>query len=134
MRALRVLAVCLAVALAGCGTADDRTQARAVTQRFVAAYEQDRGQEACDQLSDATAEELESQEQKSCDEAVTELDLQGGAVVDAKVYITNAKVDLASGESVFLNREPSGWKLSAVGCKNTEGKPRDRPLDCELEA
>jgi hypothetical protein len=132
MRVVPALVVCLA--LAGCGSSDDRTEARAVTERFVTAFDANNGLEACGQLSRPAVEELESQEQTSCEQAVTELDLEGGAVVNAKVYITNAKVDLASGESVFLNREPSGWKLSALGCKNTEGKPRERPLDCELEA
>jgi hypothetical protein len=132
MRVIPALVVCLAVA--GCGTADDRTQARAVTERFVTAFEQHRGQEACEQLSDATAEELETQEQKPCEEAITEVEFTGGTVAKTEVYVTNAKVDLTSGESLFLNREASGWKLSAVGCRATEGAPTDQPLDCELEA
>ena len=132
MRVLPALLVCLA--LAACGTGDDRAQARAVTERFVAAIDADRGGDACEQLSDATAEELEKQEKRSCDDAITGLDLSGGAVVTTEVYVTNAKVDLASGESVFLDREPSGWKISAAGCRSTGGKPRDRPLDCELQA
>jgi len=51
-----------------------------------------------------------------------------------EVFATNAKVDLSSGESAYLSPEPAGWKLSAIGCKPEEGKPRDRPLDCEVEA
>lgn len=39
-----------------------------------------------------------------------------------------------SGESVFLDKGPDGWKLSAIACKVEDGKPRDRPLDCEVEA
>jgi hypothetical protein len=132
MRVLPVLLACLA--LAACGVSDDRAQVRTVTERFDAAFSDGNGLEACGELSESTIKELESQEQKPCEQAVTELDLDGGAVVRTNVYITNAKVELASGESVFLNREPSGWKVSAVGCKSTEGPPRDEPLDCELQA
>jgi hypothetical protein len=133
MRVLPALLVCV-IALAGCGVSDDRAQSRAVTERFLAAFEEENGLEACGQLSASTVKELESQEQQPCAQAVTELELEGGAVVRTDVYVTNAKVDLSSGESVFLNREPTGWKLAAVGCKSTEGPPRDEPLDCELEA
>jgi len=41
---------------------------------------------------------------------------------------------LSSTESAYLSEEPDGWKLSAVGCLPKEGKPRDRPLDCEVES
>jgi hypothetical protein len=65
--------------------------------------------------------------------AVRELTLRGRRVLRARVYITNALVDLDGGERAFLGREPGGWKLSAVGCRFDEGKPRDRPADCEAE-
>ena len=47
---------------------------------------------------------------------------------------TAAKVDLSGGESVFLGREEDGWKLSALACKAEEGKPADRPWECEVES
>jgi hypothetical protein len=56
------------------------------------------------------------------------------SVARAQVYITSAKVDLADGESAFLDRTPAGWKLAAVGCKPKGSKPADRPYDCELES
>jgi uncharacterized protein YceK len=132
---MRPLVALLALlTLAGCGTSDDRGQARSVVERFYDAVRNDRADEACAQLSSAAVEQLESQTQQSCSGAVTRLDLQGGAVVDAHVYLTNAKVDLRSGESAFLGREPSGWRISALACRPEEGKPRDRPYECELEA
>jgi hypothetical protein len=124
----------LTVLLPGCGTSDDRQQARAVVQRFYDAIDQDRGAEACAQLSEAAASQLESQSGQSCESVVTRLSLDGGPIVAAKVFVTNAKVDLSSGESAFLGRESTGWKLSAIGCKPEKGKPRDRPFECELEA
>ena len=55
-------------------------------------------------------------------------------MTDVHVFVTSAKVDFSTGESVFLDEGPGGWKLSAIACRVTEGKPRDRPLDCEVEA
>jgi hypothetical protein len=127
-------ALLLGFGLGGCGTTDDREQARNAVIRFYHAIEEQRGSEACAELSEATISELESQSGEPCARAVTELQLEGGAVSRTQVFITNAKVDVAGGQSAFLNREASGWKLSAVGCKPTRGKPRDRPLDCEAEA
>ncbi|HEU4656155.1 MAG TPA: hypothetical protein VFR97_01455 [Capillimicrobium sp.] len=126
-------AVALA-ALGGCGTSDDRDQARAVVERFYAAIRADRGDEACAQLSAATVEQLVSQEGKPCPEAVTGLEYEGGAVASTEVYITNAKVDLSSGESAFLSRDADGWRISALACMASGGKPADRPFECEVEA
>jgi hypothetical protein len=124
----------LVAALAGCGTSDDREQARGVVARFYDAVRHDRAREACAQLSDSTVKELESQSGQSCAGVITRLHYTGGAIRGAEVYITNAKVDLRGGESALLDREPSGWKLTAVGCRPEEGKPRDRPLQCEVQA
>lgn len=133
MRGSIVLGALVALA-AGCGTSDDRDQARGVVERFYDAVRHDRAQDACAQLSAATVEELESQTGQSCRGVIMRLEYVGGAIVDVRVYITNAKVDLSGGESAFLNREPEGWKLTAIGCKPEDGKPRDRPFDCEAEA
>jgi hypothetical protein len=126
--------VVLLAVLAGCGTSDDRDQARGVVERFYDAVRHDRAAEACAQLSDSTIQELESQSGQSCAAVITRLRYTGGAIVRAEVYITNAKVDLRGGESAFLDRQPTGWKLTAIGCRPEEGKPRDRPLQCEVQA
>jgi len=124
--------IVLAIGGAGCGTSDDRDQARAVVERFYDAVRDDRADAACAELSAATIEQLESQTQQSCDGVITRLEYQGGAIVDTEVYITNAKVELRSRESTFLSREASGWKITAVACM-PQGKPADRPFDCEVE-
>ena len=124
----------LAAGLAGCGTSDDRDQSRSVVERFYDAVREDRGEDACAQLSAATVEALESQTEQSCEGVITRLEYDGGAVEGVEVFITNAKVDLGSGESTFLSREPTGWKITGVACKAVEGKPADRPLQCEVEA
>jgi hypothetical protein len=128
--ALLVLAAAL---LAGCGTSDDRDQARATAERFYAAMRAHDGVAACAQLSQETVTALERQESKPCGQAVRGLQLHGGRVLRTRVYITNAIVDLSGGEHAFLGREPAGWKLDAVGCRFDRGEPRDRPADCQAE-
>jgi len=122
------------LATAGCGRSDDRAEVRSVTEHFLAAFESGDGQAACADLSTDTRKELESQEQRDCREAVGELQLEPGATDRVEVYVTNAKVDLASGQSVFLSRTQEGWRLSAVGCEPEAGEPAEQPFDCELEA
>jgi len=129
-----VLAVLAVLATAGCGRSGDRAEVRTVTEHFLTAFEAGDGQAACADLSTDTRKELESQEQRDCRDAVGELELEPGAPDRVEVYVTNAKVDLASGQSVFLSRTKEGWRLSAVGCEPEAGEPADRPFDCELEA
>lgn len=121
-------------ALAGCGTSDDRAQVRATVDRFYTAIRHHDPAAACAQLSDALRQQIESQTQQSCRGVIDRFNYEGGAIAEAKVYITSAKVDLRSGESAFLGREPDGWKLSAIGCTPKKGKPADRPFECEAES
>ena len=83
------LACLLALALAGCGTADREHDAGAVAQRFHAALEAGDGEAACDRLSEETALKLESEEKKPCEEAILSLQLPKGATVaGTRVYVT----------------------------------------------
>jgi hypothetical protein len=132
MRAFAVALVVAAMA-GGCTRGGDRDAVQAVTDRFYAALEAGDGETACAQLSTDSRTELESQEQEACAEAVGSLEVEGGDLTRIQVYVTNAKADLASGESAFLSHTEDGWRLSAVGCQPV-GKPADRPYDCELEA
>ena len=133
MRRVALPLVLLAVTLAGCGTSDDRDQARAATERFFAAVESGDGAAACRELAEPAGKALEDQEGKACAEAVTGLDLEPGAITGVEVAVTNAKVDLDSRESVFLSRGPTGWKIGAVGCAHG-AEPSKHPYTCELEA
>jgi hypothetical protein len=122
----------LAVALAGCGQSDDRTAVRAVTERFFDAYQAKQGAVACSTVASETRKQLESEESRPCPEAVGSVPLSGGAITKVAVEMTSAKVDLASGESVFLSEERPGWRITAIGCRPTK-TPTDTPFDCELE-
>ena len=130
MRACIAFAL-LAVLVAGCGA--DRDTARAVTERFVAAAGGGDGDTACAQLTPDTRAALEEQDQRECRVAVTQLKLEPGDVSTVRVYVTNAVVELSSGEAAFLEKGAQGWRLSAVGCTPAKGRPKDEPYDCELE-
>lgn len=119
--------------LAGCGTSDDRARAGDVVAAFERAVAAGDGRAACALLTTATAQQIASDEQQPCREAVTSLGLRGGRIDATEVYSTNAKVDLTSGESAFLSRQHAGWRISALGCTPSV-KPADRPFDCEVES
>lgn len=122
-----------AAAGAGCGTSEDRSQAAEVVASFYRAVAAEDGRAACATLTPATAQQIASDEQEPCRKAVTDLEVHGGRIDATEVYVTNAKVDLTSGESAFLSRQHDGWRISALGCKPS-GKPADQPFDCEVES
>ena len=121
----------LLAALAGCGRADDERAVSAVTETFLAARAAGDGERACAQLSPETASTLADDEGEPCDEAVTGLQLARSAVERAAVFGIGAKVDLAGGDSYFLELTREGWRISAAGCQPA---PPDEPYDCEVEA
>jgi hypothetical protein len=136
MRSIRPLlaAACTgALVFTGCGQSADRATVRSTAERFLNAYKADEGATACAALSQETRKALESQEQKPCAEAIGDVKLEPGAVKRVQVMLTNAKIDLAGGESVFLSEQAAGWRISALGCR-PQGKPTNSPMDCELEA
>jgi hypothetical protein len=122
-----------ALLLGACGTADDRDQARAAAERLYAAVDAYDGAGACAQLSSRAREELESQEQSACEEAVLGLDLAttGAQAEEVEVFMTSAAVHLANGETVFLDETRQGWRVSALGCS---AEATDTPADCEVQA
>lgn len=128
---LTVLSI-VAGGAAGCGNAGEQA-VRATAQRFLADYAADADASACDALSSDTAKELESQEGAPCTEAIGRIELPGGRIAKVHVTVTNAKVDLVTGESLFLSEQADGWKITALGCRSA-GKPADEPFDCELSA
>ena len=126
-----LFACLLAVAVAGCGTAEREDDAAAVAIRFHQALERDDGQAACAELNPETASKLEQEEKKPCEEAITSLELPtGGSVADTRVYLTTAFASLAGGTADFLDESSEGWWISAAGCDPTEP---GQPYDCELE-
>jgi hypothetical protein len=123
-----------ALAMAGCGQSANRDAVRTVADRFYAALDQQDGSAACAQLSEDTVKQVEQDEKGSCPTAIAAVGLASSRVTRVEVFITNAKVDLANGASAFLEQTASGWKISAAGCRATDGDPKDRPLGCAVES
>jgi hypothetical protein len=123
-----------APAMAGCGQSANRDAVRTVTDRFYAALDRQDGSAACAQLSADTVKQVEQDEKASCPTAIAAVGLEPSPVTRVEVFITNAKVDLANGASAFLEQTASGWKISAAGCRATEGNPQDHPLGCAVES
>jgi hypothetical protein len=127
-----VLLPVIALGTAGCARDADQRTVQSVAGTFFAALASDDGERACRQLSPDTRAELESQESKPCSEAITQLGLDEADVVRADVYVLEAIVELSDGEAAFLSQGEEGWRISAAGC-TSEGKPADRPYDCDLK-
>ncbi len=127
-----VVAACLmALAAAGCGTGERADDAAAVAEHFHAALADDDGQAACEELSEETASKLEQDEMKPCEDAILELDLpKGGTVASRRVEMRSASTDLAQDGTDFLDEGPTGWKISAAGCRSTAP---EQPYECVLE-
>jgi hypothetical protein len=130
-RILATASCIVALLSAGCGRADDERVTSVVTERFLHAVAAHDGARACEQLSEGAIESLEHEEGKSCAEAAPGLDVSPSRVTRAEVFGTGAKVDLADGHSAFLELTPSGWRLSAAGCRP---EPDDHPFTCEVQA
>lgn len=125
------VACLIAAALAACGTADRERDAAGVTERFHAALDANDGQAACEELSEETASKLEQQEEKPCEEAILGLELpKGGTVTVHEVEERSAYTELSAGGADFLDEGPTGWKISAAGCRPTAP---DQPYECVLE-
>ena len=123
--------VLLCAALAGCGRDDDDRAVSTVTERFVTAIDADDGDVACAQLSSDTADALEQEEGEPCEEAARALEIAASEVRRTQVFGVSAKVDLADGESAFLELTPAGWRVAAAGCRPVAG---EEPYECEVEA
>lgn len=120
--------------MSGCGQSANRDDVTAVTGRFYAAVAQHDGATACAQLTAQTVKQLEQDEKARCTKAVDGLGLSPGRVARVQVFITNAKVDLTNGASAFLEQTASGWRISALGCRPTEGDPKQHPLGCTVQS
>lgn len=134
MRMVMVATLLGAVLTCGCGRSADRAQIESVTARFLQAAGGGQGGLACAQLTPDAIKQLEQQEQGSCPSSVGKLSLTPAAIRRVQIYAFNAEVQFANGADAFAERTSVGWRLSAVGCRPTQGDPRDHPMSCELES
>jgi hypothetical protein len=114
-----------AVLLAGCSSAH-----RPAVETVAATFE-DPGEDPqvrCDLLAPTTLVALEEEASTTCEEALQELPLQGGAVTAVEIWGGDAQVRM-DGDTVFLTETSVGWRVTAAACT-----PRpERPYDCEVE-
>jgi hypothetical protein len=115
-----------ALALAGCAAAEEPEVER------VATTFEDSSRDAaqrCALLVPRALERLEEQTQAPCEQAIADLPLEGGPVEAVEVWGGDAQVRLG-GDTVFLSRTSSGWRIAAALCApQPEG-----PYDCEVAA
>ena len=110
------------LAVAGCGQPHEQ-DVEGVAERFYDAYSAEQGGAACRQLAPETRSELEQSSGKPCDEAVIEEDVPTVSdLVHVRVYGTQAQVRWR-GETTFLARFPSGWKVMAAACTPQHSGP-----------
>jgi hypothetical protein len=132
MRARHVLPLCAGLlALASCGQEGKRATVASVAEGFYAAVAKHDGARACALLSAEARKALADQESMPCARAVVHLDLSGRRAQLVSVYSVDAAVELAGGDTVFLEYTPQGWRISAAGCRP---QARGEPADCEVQA
>jgi hypothetical protein len=130
LRLSAIPALLALLVLTGCGTAADESAARSSATRFEAAITAKNGAAACHELSQAVSSSLESSEKKPCEQAILAAGLKPArTITGAGVWVTGAQVKL-DGDTLFLDKVSTGWKVSAAGCKPMGP---DEPYDCELE-
>jgi hypothetical protein len=121
MRAVAVAAV--ALLLSACASLE-QPEVEQVASAFAGADPPVR----CQMLAPATVSALEAQRAESCVQAMSQLSLPRGAVVSSTVSGDQARVRLV-GDTVFLTRTSTGWKVTAAGCRS-RGEAR---YACRLE-
>lgn len=127
-------AVVVCVAVSACSSLSERRDAvETEVIRFEQALDAGQHNRLCAALAPATREELEQSAKSGCDraigQAVEEEELPAaGAVREVDVYGGQARVVLDH-DTVFLARFPTGWRVTAAGCR-----PRpQQPYQCEIK-
>jgi len=116
----------LVLLMSGCSSAERPEVEQVATQ-----FEDSSGdaQHRCELLLPDALKQLEGQLKKPCAEGIGDVPLQGGDVVDVQVWGGDALVRL-SGDTVFLSKAATGWRVAAALCTpQAEG-----PYDCEVDS
>ncbi|MFF8972733.1 hypothetical protein [Streptomyces sp. NPDC014995] len=124
------VAVVLTGTAGACGTVAERHDAvRAAATAFEKALDEGAYDRMCGALAPATLEELEQSAGRPCAQALAEESPPaGGAVRGTDVHGNQARAVLA-GDTLFLSRFTTGWKVVAAGCRQ---RPQ-RPYQCRIK-
>jgi hypothetical protein len=98
-------------------------------EQVAATFTQSGPVDRCALLAPATVAALEHDESAPCADALESLDLPGGQVMSSAVWGDAAQVRL-TGDTLFLTRTHTGWRVAAAGCV-PQG---EAPYLCRLEA
>ncbi|WP_436771029.1 hypothetical protein [Yinghuangia sp. YIM S09857] len=118
-------------ALGGCASLTERRDdAAEAAARFEQALRAGDLPAACAALAPATREELEQNAKAACADALPGQELpDAGAVRRTNVHGDQARA-VFDGDTLFLARFPSGWRVTAAGCRE---QPGDRPYNCTVK-
>jgi hypothetical protein len=84
----------------------------------------------CELLAPATLASLVEEESTSCEEAIEQVDIGSGDVMDVGVWGEEAQAKL-SDDTLFLTHTPAGWRVFAAACVP---QGQEQPYDCEVES
>jgi hypothetical protein len=120
-----VAAGALALLTTGCASAEQPE-----VEQVATAFENPSGdaQARCALLAPTALAQLESRSGAPCEEAIADLPLKGGDVGRVQVWGRDAQVRLG-GDTVFLTKTSTGWRVAAAACS---ARPVG-PYDCEVE-
>jgi len=125
------LAVVGAVALGGCSSSAEEAAAAQAAASFAATSTGD-PDTACGLLASRTRDEFERSAEQPCDEALPDENLPASTTVTrTDLAGQSARVDL-EGQTVFLARFASGWKVVAAGCTKQFDEP-NTPYTCQVQ-
>jgi hypothetical protein len=115
----------LAALMTGCASA-----AEPDVSQVASAFEDPSGdpQARCDLLAPATLATFESDASAPCEDALTDVPLPGGRISSVEIWGGDAQVRLG-GDTLFLTRTDTGWKVTAAGCESRG----EAPYDCEVD-
>ena len=124
-RMLALGAVTSALLLSGCGGLAEGDVAR-VAADFAAGDAAER----CDLLAPGTLAALVGEESASCEEAIEQVAIGSGDVMEVGVWGEEAQAKL-SDDTLFLTHTPAGWRVFAAACVP---QGQDQPYDCGVES
>jgi hypothetical protein len=119
----------MGLSLTGC-TGAGSASVRGTVTRFDAAYQAHDGSSACALLAPATRDQVAQSSGKPCSSGLLSQKLpRPGRIVKTSVYGDQAQVQM-SGDTAFVAKFRSGWKVVAIGCSGGASKP----YNCLVEA
>jgi hypothetical protein len=122
---LAVGAVSATLLLTGCGGL-----AEGDVERLAEDFASGDAAARCELLAPGTLAALVEEESTSCEEAIEQVDIGSGDVMEVGVWGEEAQAKL-SDDTLFLTHTPAGWRVFAAACVP---QGQDQPYDCEVES